>query len=873
MNSQMLPRTLRALLLSAIGLVSFVCPQYIHGQTYALWTSGDPAPPVRYGIEKLKAALQAQAVRMVDVAPPNVESAADGIVVAAIPGKDARLTEILTAAGINVPSPAESLVIRKTRLRDKDAWVVAGRDDRGLMYGLLEVAQRVSWAAERGRPFSEVRDLTESPSVVERAVSVYTMHKRYFESRLFDEEYWRRYFDLLVENRFNAFVVVFGYENGGYLAPVYPYLFDVEGFPDVRVVGFTPELQKKYSAAMHRMIELAQQRGLKVTLGLWDHIYRGGVQTGGVKEADPNRRLPGVPYGLTSTNLMEYSAAAFTKFLKLFPEIDAVQFRMHNESGLKAGAEMREFWRRMYQVVKSTRPELEFNARAKDFPDELIDLALKMGVRLRITTKYWAEQMGLPFHPTHINRQNQHDRRHGYADLLRYPKRYNMHWRLWNGGTTRILLWGNPDYVRRFAESTHIYDGEGFEINEMLATKMEAQPHEAEPFQLLNPPYRFYQYEFERYWHFYQVFGRVSFNPNTSSEYWDREFKRRFGSAGVHLRDALHAASWILPRINASIFPYNKFPTTRGWAEKQRWENLPAYANAEGSDIQQFASFKEAAADEIRGTSSAKLHPRRNSEWFRRTAETVLEEVRKAENAPNADRSPEFISTTTDLRILANLALYHSVRIHAALAYALFKTSNNPAYLDSAIEHETKAIERWRKLVEAAGDVYASDLMMGWRGADLSGHWRDELPLLEKGLLALKQERVLSSATAQNAAPIPVRPIPADQEPPVLAHSPIRVVRPSQPLTITATVTDRSEIRFVRVLYRPVTQFEDFKSIEMKRTGTSNQFEAVIPASEINPMWDFMYLFETIDQYGNGKIYPDFEKETPYVTVRLDRAH
>ena len=27
-----------------------------------------------------------------------------------------------------------------------------------------------------------------------------------------------------------------------------------------------------------------------------------------------------------------------------------------------------------------------------------------MGVNLRITTKYWMEQMGLPFHPTHINR-------------------------------------------------------------------------------------------------------------------------------------------------------------------------------------------------------------------------------------------------------------------------------------------------------------------------------------------------------------------------------------------------------------------------------------------------------------------------------------
>ena len=62
-----------------------------------------------------------------------------------------------------------------------------------------------------------------------------------------------------------------------------------------------------------------------------------------------------------------------------------------------------------------------------------------------------------------------------------------MQWRLWNGGTARVLFWGDPDYARRFAESTHLYDGDGFEVNEPLGTKMEAQPHDAKPFDLLIP--------------------------------------------------------------------------------------------------------------------------------------------------------------------------------------------------------------------------------------------------------------------------------------------------------------------------------------------------------------------------------------------------
>jgi len=39
----------------------------------------------------------------------------------------------------------------------------------------------------------------------------------------------------------------------------------------------------------------------------------------------------------------------------------------------------------------------------------------------------------------------------------------------------------------------------------MLATKMLGSPHDEPPAPILNAPYRYYDYEFERYWYFYQV--------------------------------------------------------------------------------------------------------------------------------------------------------------------------------------------------------------------------------------------------------------------------------------------------------------------------------------------------------------------------------
>ncbi len=916
-------------------------------------TDRKPGLGATHGLRKLEAALAAR-----KVACRRVGAVADAlgqtVVVAGLAQGRGPAAEALRAQGVPRPTGPEALVVRRAAINGRKGLLAAGSDDRGLMYALLDVADRVGWAADPADPFSEVRDVAERPCVVERALSVYTMHRGHFESFFYDEAYWARYLDLLARSRFNSFVLIFGYENGGYFAPPYPYFFDLDEFPGIRVQGITAEKQRRNLDALNHLIRMTHERGLSFTVGIWDHIYRGGVQG---RTDHARRPTPGLVWGLTADKLVPYTRVALARFLKLVPGIDAIQFRMHGESGLKRG-EMPPFWEAVYGVVKAARPGLRFDARAKNFPDALIDKALGMGIPIRITTKYWAEQMGLPFHPTHVNRQNQRDRRHGYADLLRYPKRYDVHWRLWNGGTTRILLWGDPDYARRFAASTHLYDGQGFEVNEMLATKMQDQPHDMEPFPLLGAEHRYTDYEFERYWHFYQVFGRLGYNPETPPEVWQREFTRRFGEAAHAIERGLHRASQVLPRIVATCFPYKRFPTTRGWVEKQRREDLPEYARAEGSDTQQFLSIDEAARLHLAGEESAKLHPLRNSEWYATVAAEVLEAVAEAEKRIGDRRSKEFASTMVDLRILANLALYHSRRIHAGLAWSFYRHSRDLSALDDAIRDEAHAIEAWQRIVEAAGDVYHHDLMFGRRSAGLSGHWRNELEALKRGLAKLREHRKKARPTGLDAGPriahVPVRrsapgkailiratvggrnglrdarvrvagkggetsipmekaaeflycvEIPAaavaeglsyfieatdgagrrarwpaepvavtvttDADPPALTHTPIASAPAERPLTVAATVRDPAGVKWVRLRYRSVTQFDDYRTLEMEPTGNGGGYRAVVPAEHIPARWDFMYFFEVMDRVGNGRIYPDFERETPYIVVKLQRA-
>lgn len=1029
--------------------------------------------PANHGMVRLQAALEDRKIAF-EVSPSLAKARGQWIVAAGLASNNGAAAEVMRTASLVAPTAAESVLIKNLEWMTKRVVLAGGSDGTGVMYALLEIADRVGWAADAARPFSEVRDTAESPKIAERGVTIFTMQQQQFENRLHDAVLLGRYFDMLAKNRFNVFQVLFAYEMNGYSCPAYPYYVDVPEFPQVGVAGLTKEQQERNLADLNRLIAMAHARGIKVTVGLWCHYYR---FDGRWQEADHSKPVDGLVAGLTEQNLIPYTKAAFTRFLHAVHGIDRMMMLMHSESGLKT-EDMKVFWDNFYQVMKTEAPKMPFEIRAKGVSDDLIQYAQDLGLNMRVNTKYWSEQVGLPFHPTHVQELNQFDRRHGYSDMLKNPRNYELHWTLWTSGTTRVLLWGDPEYVRRFAGTVGLGGVHGFDIMEPLATKMAGQPHSEQPFELLTPRYRYYDYEFERYWHFFQVFGRLTYNPDTPRETWDREFGKRFGPAREAVEEALHRASGILPYIVAYCLPASRFPTTRGWPERQRQEDLADYAKVEPSDVEQFESFQEAARTLITGSSSAKISPMAMSRWFGQASQDVFRLAAEAERKAGPNQGKELVSTLVDLRILANLALYHSRRIPAGLSMALYQQTHDLNALDDAVAQEREAVEAWDGIVRAAGDVYSSELKMGLAEFDLSGHWRDELVKLKAGLALLERQRrdfrvetarVVGSYDLDVLKTIPGNPqftrgkladsknvlalavpsgryqvtvgirdpgrshgpmwielngaeasdvfsVPAGQPvertletsavdrrikllfdnvtsadwhantvtvkrvDPVIAHVPVRRVKigqeivlratvngidpiakvevlfavgdggyitmpmskaeggrytgviprapiglgscpkinyfleatdskgrtatwpqdgrahpvpvlttddaqaptvqhtpathapAGQPLHLVARVQDPSGVKQVLLRYRGLSQHQDFRTIPMLPTGRDDEFDAVIPALDIDPKFDLMYLLEVTDNAGNGAIYPDLHSETPYVIVQIQPA-
>jgi len=859
-------------LLMAVGNAATLCAQETSVQVVV---SSNLKAPARHGVEQLCEAMREHGLRVETL--KGIEEATGSHVIVAGLADNPAVADRITEGGLALPQQAESLAIQSLQNENRKTVVLCGADAAGLMYAALDTAQRIGWAHANQDPFTHIHNTSESPFVGDRSVSMYTMHRAWFEQRLYDPVYWEHYFDMLAASRINSYVIIFGYECAGFMAPMYPYFYDVAGFPDIRFNGLSSEAQTRNAAALKRVIALAHERGIRITLGIWDHIYRGRVQAGGIEWAAQkiNKATPHTVYGVTAENLAPYTKAALKKLLSVFPGIDAIQFRMHGESGLTRD-EIPRFWRDVFSMLQELKPTLRFDLRAKGLPDEVIENAIQEKLPFRIATKFWMEQVGMPFHPTHIPPANQRDRRHGYADLLRYPKQYDVHWRIWSGGTLRMLLWGDPDHVRRFVkDSVTLYGGNSFEVNEMLATKMLGRPHDQTPFQLHVPAYQHYDYEIERYWHFFQLWGRIAYNPKVDPNVWQQEFAQRYGEkSGPLVMQALHQASGILPKIVAASYNYHNFPTTRGWAGMMRLGDLARYAQGTGTDTEQFQSYAAAAKDILENHHTTLQTPQQSAAWLAARADQVLYDMTAAQaiDEPRDMRAErEFSVALSDLRILANLAQYHAARMPAAIWYNIYLQTKSSFALERCLAGEANAMAAWQRIMTTARGVYPESLWFGSTGMEFPEHWSQELAALQAGYKELSQlpSQKTMDADARERC---VQGIKAHAPLPLfidLKHA--GAATPGRDLVVTASDKGSGPPKAMKLRYRHVTQFEDYKSVDMTWDSQLKRFSAHIPGAFITPQWDLMYFVEALDHKGRSTRVPNWESEQPYVIVPLKR--
>jgi hypothetical protein len=92
-----------------------------------------------------------------------------------------------------------------------------------------------------------------------------------------------------------------------------------------------------------------------------------------------------------------------------------------------------------------------------------------------------------------------------------------------------------------------------------------------------------------------------------------------------------------------------------------------------------------------------------------------------------------------------------------------------------------------------------------------------------------------------------------------------------KPVEITVKASAAAGIKWVHLQFRNVNQYLDYTMLPMKPTGVKDIYRVTIPAEKFDPKWNLQYLIEMMDNKNRGFIYPDLNKQTPYIVTSLVR--
>jgi hypothetical protein len=261
---------------------------------------------------------------------------------------------------------------------------------------------------------------------------------------------------MLAGHRFNRFNLSFGigYDflqnvTDAYFLFTYPFMLAVPGY-SVRVPQL-PDSERDSNLRMLKYIsERAVAHGLDFQLGLWMHGYKW------LNSPNPNYTIE----GLNSESHGPYCRDAPRMLLKECPAISGVTFRIHGESGVEEGSF--EFWKTVFDGVATCGCRVEIDMHAKGMNPGMLEIALATGLPVKVSPKYWAEHMGMPYQQAEIRAQERPKAgkdggalmkysagsrsflRYGYGDLLPEDRKWSIMTRVWPG-TQTLLLWGDPE--------------------------------------------------------------------------------------------------------------------------------------------------------------------------------------------------------------------------------------------------------------------------------------------------------------------------------------------------------------------------------------------------------------------------------------------
>jgi hypothetical protein len=660
------------------------------------------------------------------------------------------------------------------------------------------------------------------------------------------------------------------------------------------VPGYTvrvPQLPDAERDANLKMLQFISEqtvaRGIEFQLGLWMHGYEW------IDTKNANYTIEGI----TKENHGPYCRDAVRALLQACPAISGVTFRVHGESGVEEGSY--EFWKTVFDGVATCGRTVEIDMHAKGMDETMQNLAVATKMPVKISPKYWAEHMGMPYHQADIREQEQPKPgrsgnalmkfsagsrsflRYGYGDLMREDRPWGVLHRIWPG-TQRLLLWADPVTAAAHSRAFTFCGSDGVEIMEPLSFKgRRGSGIPGDRCAYLDASLK-PRWDWQKYEYGIRIWGRLLYNPDTNASAWRPYLTKQFGPGATSVESALANASRILPIItighgtsagNNSYWPevyLNQSMVDGDHPGPYRDTPSPrVFGNVSPLDPQLFSTINNFADELLKGEASGKYSPIEVAQWLEDYAAKAAENLAKGEKLSTGKTRPEYRRMAIDVAIQAGLARFFAAKFRSGVLYRIYQNTGDQGGLQESLKKYREARSAWAEIVSISKSVYKPDITVG-ENPQLRGHWADRLPAIDADIaLVAKQLDSPSKSGGSNTAAIQAALARPKRNSVACSHRPAATFHSGQPLDLELSVAKSTSPISARVYYRHVTHAERYKSADMELKD--GRYRATIPAGYTDSPNPLEYYFELKQGSESAWLYPGFTPELtnqPYFVVR-----
>jgi len=608
--------------------------------------------------------------------------------------------------------------------RQGASWKISAQCNRGIMYGILEMANQL----EQGASLEDIKPKTVEAGYTFRAIkfnlpwysyrSGENLSLHYETCR--DLKYWESFLDMMVENKFNTLS----------LWNMHPYIFMVrpKNFPEAS--PFTEKEMDEWQEFWHSLFKMAKQRGINTYVVNWNIFVSGefAKHYGGADQAESSQYFGD---GETSPAIEQYTRELVTQTINEYPDLTGIGLTLGERMGGMTSAERRDWIdRTIIAGLKAADRKARLIYRAP------LSANKGSGGSTSVTTERLTrdaiETMGLDetvwiefkFNWSHAHSSPRVAIVHGgmLTDTYWTPRsdKYKAIWTMRNEDFF-VLRWAQPDFIREFTRrNSQPYVGGCFIGSECYIPAKDY---------ITQEQHRHWDYAFERQWLFYKVWGNLLFNPSVPDRFFAAALEDRFsGVDGDRLLKAWKLASSTPNRLGSFYrATWDATLYSEGFARQGgKLISIDQLIKQPVLDDEKYMSIGDFVGQET--SESSLITPLQLAEQLDADCREAL---RLADLIAASSDSPILQIELNDIRAWSWHGQYFANKLRGGVALARYRTAGNKSQQDEAIKHLLSAKKCWLKLIDHVEKYNVPVLPYQF---DPEYSWRKQLPLVDKDI-------------------------------------------------------------------------------------------------------------------------------------------